>query len=73
MAVESQHGTRAVNAKVSIGILTQMSPQHFRGHFEEAALATVAEHAGLEIDVVDDLSDEKALHVVLESVEVETK
>ena len=69
--VEARNGKRAVQVKVSIGILTQMSPEHFRGHFEEASSGTVAEDALLDIDVVESMSDNRALEVTLESVEVE--
>ena len=70
-AVEQQGGTRVVAVKVSIGIVTQMSADHFRGHFEEAAAGTMAEGATLRVDIIEDLANERALDVFLESVEVE--
>ena len=55
---------------VKLGALAHMTPEHFRGHFEEAAAGTVAEGATLEIEQADDQSDPHAQDVLLTSVDV---
>lgn len=69
-AVADRAGCRVASVKVSVGVLTQMSPDHFRHHFEEAAAGTPAEGATLDVEVIDDLTDEAALDVRLREVTV---
>ena len=60
-----------VAVKVRLGALSQISPGHFREHFERAARGTAVEHARIEVEASDDVGDPRAQDVVLESVEVE--
>jgi hydrogenase nickel incorporation protein HypA/HybF len=65
------HAVRAITVHVVIGALANISPDHFREHFEESAQGTIAEGADLGIREDDDIQSDHALHVVLESVEFE--
>jgi hydrogenase nickel incorporation protein HypA/HybF len=67
-----EHGAkRAVAVNVVLGALCNISAEHFREHFVEAARDTVARDARLFIRTEDDIQDPNALHVMLESVEFE--
>lgn len=68
---QQQRAGKIVTVNVVLGALSNISPDHFRQHFEEAAHGTVVEHALLTIREDDDIEDRNALHVVLESVEFE--
>ena len=71
-AIAHEHGgKKVVGVRVRLGALSQMTGSHFRGHFDEAARGTAAEGAGLEIEEMTDASAPDALHIVLESVELE--
>jgi len=60
-----------VAVKVRLGALSQISPAHFREHFERALQGTAAARARIDVEASDDLRDPWAQEVVLESVEVE--
>jgi hydrogenase nickel incorporation protein HypA/HybF len=62
---------RVVRVKVKLGALAHISPDHFREHFEEAAVATLAESAKLEVELNPDPNDPHAQEILLDSVEVE--
>jgi hydrogenase nickel incorporation protein HypA/HybF len=57
--------------EIWIGALSQMSPEHFREHFEEEIRGTVADGASLTIERSDDIDDPRAQSVVLRSVELQ--
>jgi hydrogenase nickel incorporation protein HypA/HybF len=59
------------SVRVLMGALCHISPQHFREHFEVAAVGTVAEGAGLEIVVNPDPKDVHAQDILIDSVDVE--
>ena len=63
--------TRVTRVGVRLGALSHFTPAHFRAHFADAALGTLAE--GAEVDALsdDDLTAAGAGDVMLESVEVE--
>ena len=56
---------------MKLGALAHISGKHFREHFEQAALGTLAEGARLDIDVATDQSDPHAQDILLQSVDVE--
>lgn len=62
---------KVVGVKVQIGALAHITPDHFREHFEEAAVGTVAEGALLEATLNPDENDPQAQDILLLSVEVE--
>ena len=63
--------TRVTRVEVRLGALSHFTPEHFREHFRDAALGTVAEGAEVDAFVAEDILDPRARDVVLESVEVE--
>ena len=67
----TRRSTRVTRVGVRLGALSHFTPAHFRAHFADAALGTLAE--GAEVDALpdDDLTAASAGDVVLESVEVE--
>jgi hydrogenase nickel incorporation protein HypA/HybF len=56
--------------RVKLGALSHISPEHFREHFEHAALGTVAEGAVLEVTQLTDINDPNAQEILLESLDV---
>lgn len=65
-----QKATRVVGISVRLGALSHMSASHFREHFAVASQGTIAEGAGLNIKILEDLNDVRAQEIVLESVEI---
>lgn len=64
-----QKSNSVVGVNVSIGALAHISPEHFREHFEEETLGTVADGAALRIEVSDDITASHALDVLLTGIE----
>jgi hydrogenase nickel incorporation protein HypA/HybF len=56
--------------RVKLGALSHITPDHFREHFEEAAIGTVAEGATLDVEQSEDRHDPNAQDILLESVDV---
>lgn len=70
-AAERQGAERVISVTVRLGVLSHMSPDHFREHFDVAARGTLAEGAEIEAIEVPDIQDPNAADVVLESFEIE--
>lgn len=66
-----QGGRPIAGVRVRLGALTAISDDHFREHFVEAALGTIAAGAALSIEHDEDPLDPFARDILLESVEVE--
>jgi hydrogenase nickel incorporation protein HypA/HybF len=62
---------RVTGAKIWLGALSHLSPEHFREHFAVEARDTLAARAALDIEMSDDPDDPRAQHVRLESVDVD--
>lgn len=58
--------------KVKLGALSHITPDHFREHFEEAIVGTVAEGARLYVVQCEDKHDPNAQNILLESVDIAT-
>lgn len=56
--------------KVKLGALSHITPDHFREHFEETIVGTVAEGAELDVEQCDDEHDPNAQDILLESVDI---
>ncbi|MBL9168829.1 MAG: hydrogenase maturation nickel metallochaperone HypA [Verrucomicrobiales bacterium] len=70
--IAAQHQAKKVaSVRVVLGALCHISPEHFREHFEEAAVATVADGAELEVVINPDPNDPHAQDILLDSVDVE--
>ncbi|MGI9417655.1 MAG: hydrogenase/urease maturation nickel metallochaperone HypA [Geminicoccaceae bacterium] len=63
---------RVTKVKVWCGALSHMTEAHFAEHFRQAAEGTLAEGATLDVTVSDDLTNDRAQDVLLESIDVET-
>ena len=61
---------RVTAVKVKLGALSHITPGHFREHFEEAIVGTVAEGARLDVEQNDDEHDPNAQDILLESVDI---
>ena len=62
---------RVTGARVWLGALSHLSPNHFRDHFIIEARGTLAAAAALEIEESNDPDHPEALHVRLESVDLD--
>ena len=65
-----EHANKVTRVEVWCGALSHMTEAHFADHFERAAKGTIAEGAALDVTVSDDLTDDRAQDVLLESVDV---
>jgi hydrogenase nickel incorporation protein HypA/HybF len=63
--------THVTRVSVRLGALSHFTPGHFREHFADAALGTIADGADVDAMVDDDPTAPRARNVVLESIEVE--
>jgi len=64
-------GVRVTRITVRLGALSHLTPEHFREHFVDASLGTLAEGAEVEAVLEEDVQAPNATGVVLESGEVE--
>ncbi|MGB2867586.1 MAG: hydrogenase maturation nickel metallochaperone HypA [Bacteroidota bacterium] len=67
----AQHAKRIAGVKVRLGAMSHISASHFREHFEQAALGTLAEGARLDIVTSTDYTEPEAQSILLESVEID--
>ncbi len=65
-----QHARKVLGVTIKLGVLSCISPDHFREHFALAACGTVAEGAQLTIIIITDPTDPQSQAVLLESIEV---
>ena len=68
---EEHQATKVTGVAVRLGALTHLSADHFREHFEEAAVGSLMEGATLEIEVDTDTEDPNAQDILLMSVDAE--
>ena len=62
---------RVTRAKIWLGALSHLSPEHLREHFAVEARDTLAARAALNIEMSRDSEDPHAQHVRLESVDLD--
>jgi hydrogenase nickel incorporation protein HypA/HybF len=62
---------RIAGLSVWLGALSQMSPAHFRDHFDSDARGTLVEGAHLTLEASDDVRHPQAQSVMLQSLELE--
>lgn len=65
------HAKKVASVRVLLGALCHISPEHFREHFVEASVGTVAEGAELEVVFNHDANDPHAQDILLDSLQVE--
>lgn len=64
-------GSQVTRIRVRLGALSHFTPEHFREHFVEAAVGTVADGAAVEAELDPDPTAPGAQGVVLETAELE--
>jgi hydrogenase nickel incorporation protein HypA/HybF len=72
-AARAAGARRVAGVEVWLGALSQMSPEHFREHFDEEVRGTIAEGATLTLEVSDDLEAPHAQAVMLRSLDLTTE
>ncbi len=65
------NATQVTKIKIRLGALSNISPGHFREHFDEVKPDSMAKFAELEIKQMSDETDPDAQEIILESIEVE--
>lgn len=64
-----QNVKKVVSAKVWLGAMSHISADHFREHFAEGTVGTVAEGASLDVEVSDDLNNPNSQDILLISID----
>lgn len=65
-----QKAKKVLSVSVKLGALSNISADHFREHFVEAAKHTIAEGATLDIEEAQDIYDNEAQDILVKEVEV---
>lgn len=63
--------TRVTRVRVRLGALSHFTEAHFREHFADASLGTVADGAEVETELRVDPTEPEAQGVVLDEIDVE--
>lgn len=61
---------KVTGVKVKLGALSHITSDHFREHFGEAIVGTVAEGATLDVEQSNDQGDPNAQDILLESIDI---
>ncbi len=69
--VAEEGAVRVTRIRARLGALSHFTPEHFREHFDEAAVGTLAEGAEVEAELDTDPTAPGAQGVLLETVELE--
>lgn len=69
---KQEDASKVTRVVVWCGALSHMTEAHFAEHFDQAAKGTIAEEAKLDVTISDDLTDDHAQDVLLESIDVES-
>ena len=67
---EEAQADKVVSVKVQLGALSHITPEHFREHFQEAIVGTVAEGASLLVEQASDPNDPSAQDILLQSIDI---
>ena len=72
LAVADEAGaTRVTRVEVTLGALSHCTPEHFREHYRDVAVDTIAADAELVIHTSDDPTDAGALDIRIDSVGID--
>lgn len=66
-----QDAVRVTGVTVSLGALSHISAEHFREHFQNETIDSIAADAELDIELGEDIDDPNAQDVLLKSVNIE--
>ena len=69
---QQEGASKVTKVAVWCGALSHMTEAHFAEHFDQASKGTLAEGAALAVTISDDLTDDHAQDVLLESIDVES-
>ncbi|MCX6989695.1 MAG: hydrogenase maturation nickel metallochaperone HypA [Chlamydiae bacterium] len=67
---KEEKSDKVVKVSVKLGALSHMSAEHFKEHFDIAALGTIAQNAEIVAEESQDINDPNATIVVLKSIDV---
>lgn len=67
---KENNAKKVVSVSVWLGALSHMSHDHFREHYEEAAVGTIAEGAELKTELSEDVDHANAQDILLQDIEV---
>lgn len=65
-----ENADKIASITVQLGALTQISPEHFREHFDIESKGTIIEGAELIIEINSDIQDSRAQEILLKDIEV---
>ncbi len=68
---KKNNASKITRAKVRLGALSHISADHFREHFVESTVGTIAQGAKLDIETATDINDPHAQDILLISVGVD--
>jgi hydrogenase nickel incorporation protein HypA/HybF len=72
LSVAEAEGGQVTSINVWLGALSHMSPSHFKEHYVQSALGTVAEKAVINIEKSDNIHHPRAQDIILNSIQVTT-
>lgn len=67
---KKENALKVTKVSVILGALSHMSKEHFKEHFDIAALGSIAEAAEIEAEESQDIDDPNATMVMLKSIDV---
>lgn len=67
-----EKASKVTAVKVWCGAFSHMTEGHFAEHFNQAAGGSIAEGATLDVTISDDITDDRAQDILLESINVAT-
>lgn len=65
-----ENARKVTKVSVILGALSHMSKEHFKEHFDVAALGSIAQGAEIEAEECQDIDDPNAMVVILKSIDV---
>ena len=65
-----QHASKVIGVTIKLGVLSHISPDHFREHFVHDSQGTIAEGARLNIEFMTDVTDPQSQDVLIQNIEV---
>ena len=71
LLAQQEHAVKVTKVSVTLGALSHMSKEHFKEHFDIAALGTIAQDAEIEAEQSEDIYDPNAAFVILRKIDVQ--
>lgn len=67
-----ESAAKVTGVKVWCGAFSHMTEGHFAEHFNQAAAGSIVDGATLDVTISDDITDDRAQDILLESIDVAT-